>query len=90
MPTMATKYENTAFRTGALYSWRTRRTIRAVALEKPSAKVKVTVSLSRAALATLDRIRGKRLEAGVRRRQAQQSALIEEAIHDLRRKERMR
>jgi len=58
--------------------------------EKLPTKVKVTVSLSRAALATLDRIRGKRLEAGARRRQAQQSALIEEAIHDLRRKERIR
>lgn len=87
---MAITYENTAFRTNALYSGGPARTIRAVSLAKPSAKVKVTVSLSRAALATLDRIRGKRLEAGVRRRQAQQSALIEEAIHDLRRKERMR
>jgi hypothetical protein len=87
---MMKKYENTAFRTNGLYPQAAVDTIPAVTLAKPSGKVKVTVSLSRAAVATLDRIRGKRLEAGVRRRQAQQSALIEEAIHDLRRKERMR
>ena len=53
----------------------------------PFGKVKVTVSLSREAVASLDRIGAKRLEAGARRRQVQQSALIEEAIDALRRKE---
>ncbi len=86
---MAASYENTAFRTRGLYSRSPARTIGPMAT-KTLAKVKVTVSLTRAAVAALDRIRGKRLEAGARRRQAQQSSLIEEAIHDLRRKERIR
>jgi hypothetical protein len=55
--------------------------------EKPLSKVKVTVSLSRSAVAALDRISAKRLEAGAGRRQVQQSAIIEEAIQALRQKE---
>ncbi len=55
--------------------------------EKPAAKVKVTVSLSRSAVASLDRISAKRLEAGAGRRQVQQSVIIEEAIQALRQKE---
>jgi hypothetical protein len=49
--------------------------------------VKLTVSLSRAAVAALDRISAKRLEAGSSRREIQQSVLIEEAIQSLRVKE---
>lgn len=86
---MTLPYENTAFRTKGLYGDPDRRTIGPM-VDAKIVKVKVTVSLSRAAVATLDRIRGKRLEAGIRRRQAQQSALIEEAIDDLRRKERIK
>ena len=55
--------------------------------EKQLGKVKVTVSLSRSAVAALDRISAKRLEAGAGRRQVQQSAMIEEAIQALRQKE---
>jgi hypothetical protein len=50
-------------------------------------KVKLTVSLSRSAVAALDRIAAKRLEAGSSRREIQQSVLIEEAIQALRSKE---
>lgn len=49
--------------------------------------MKLTVSLSRSAVAALDRIAAKRLEAGASRREIQQSALIEEAIQALRHKE---
>jgi hypothetical protein len=87
---MPSLYENTAIRTRELYPRRQARTIGPMADAKSVAKVKVTVNLTRAAVAALDRLRGKRLEAGVKRRLAQQSALIEEAIHDLRRKERLR
>jgi hypothetical protein len=52
-------------------------------------KVKLTVSLSRAAVAALNRISAKRVEAGATRRQVQQSALIEEAIQALRKKEEL-
>jgi hypothetical protein len=55
--------------------------------EKQPTKVKLTVSLSRSAVAALDRISAKRLEAGAGRRQVQQSAIIEEAIQSLRQKE---
>ena len=55
--------------------------------EKQATKVKLTVSLSRSAVAALDRISAKRLEAGAGRRQVQQSAIIEEAIQALRQKE---
>jgi hypothetical protein len=54
---------------------------------KAPGKVKLTVSLSRSAVAALDRIGAKRLEAGASRREIQQSALIEEAIQALRDKE---
>jgi len=54
---------------------------------KGPGKVKLTVSLSRSAVAALDRIAAKRLEAGAARREIQQSALIEEAIQALRQKE---
>jgi hypothetical protein len=54
---------------------------------KSPGKVKVTVTLSRPAVAALDRIAAKRLEAGASRRDIQQSALIEEAIQALRAKE---
>jgi len=50
-------------------------------------KVKVTVSLSRSALAALGRISAKRVEAGAELREISQSALIEEAVQALRRKE---
>jgi hypothetical protein len=49
--------------------------------------VKLTVSLSRSAVAALDRIGAKRLEAGASRREIQQSTLIEEAVQSLREKE---
>lgn len=55
--------------------------------EKQASKVKVTVSLSRSAVAALNRISAKRVEAGAGRRQVQQSAIIEEAIQALRQKE---
>jgi hypothetical protein len=83
------KYENTAFRKSRLYGQDSIRTIPDVKAPTP-VKMKVTVSLSRAAVAALDRIGAKRVEAGARRRQSKQSALIEEAIHDLRRKEGIR
>jgi len=54
---------------------------------KAFGKVKLTVSLSRSAVAALDRIAAKRLEAGAGRRQVQQSAVVEEAIQALRAKE---
>lgn len=54
---------------------------------KAPGKVKVTVSLSRSAVAALDRIAAKRMEAGASRREVQQSALIEESIQALRQKE---
>jgi len=50
-------------------------------------KVKLTISLSRPAVAALNRIGAKRLEAGAGRRQVQQSVLIEEAVQALRKKE---
>lgn len=56
---------------------------------KAATKVKVTVSLTRSAVASLDRISAKRVEEGAGRRQVQQSALIEEAILALREKERV-
>lgn len=56
---------------------------------KAPGKVKLTVSLSRPAVAALDRIAAKRLEAGSSRREIQQSALIEEAIQALREKEKV-
>jgi hypothetical protein len=49
--------------------------------------IKITLNLSRASVATLDRIRAKRLEAGGSRREAQAGRLVEEAIQLLRRKE---
>ena len=55
--------------------------------KKQATKVKLTVSLSRSAVAALDRISANRLEAGAGRRQVQQSAIIEEAIQALRQKE---
>lgn len=54
---------------------------------KAPGKVKLTVSLSRSAVAALDRIAAKRMEAGASRREIQQSALIEESIQALRGKE---
>lgn len=50
-------------------------------------KMKITLSLSRSALAALDRISAKRLERGASRREVQQSILVEEAIELLKRKE---
>jgi hypothetical protein len=47
----------------------------------------LTISLSRAAVAALNRISAKRVEAGAARRQVQQSVLIEEAVQALRKKE---
>lgn len=56
---------------------------------KPASKVKLklTISLTRSAVAALDRIAAKRIEDGASRRELQHSALIEEAIHSLRDKE---
>ena len=54
---------------------------------KPASKVKLTISLTRSAVAALDRIAAKRIEDGASRRELQNSALIEEAIHSLRDKE---
>ena len=56
------------------------------AVKTSMGKVKVTVSLSRSAVAALDRIGATRLEAGAGQRQVQKSALLEEAIELLRRK----
>lgn len=56
-------------------------------LRKKGRKIKVTLSLSRDVLAALDRISAKRLERGASRREVQQSALVEEAIELLKRKE---
>ena len=57
-------------------------------LLKPSTdKIKLTLSVSRRASAALDRIRVKRLEAGAPRRQARLSALVEEAVELLRKRE---
>jgi hypothetical protein len=53
----------------------------------PSGKMKITLSLSRSALAALDRIRAKRLERGASRREVQHGTLVEEAIELLRKKE---
>jgi hypothetical protein len=50
-------------------------------------KIKMTLNLSRAAVAVLDRVRAKRLEQGVGRRAAQPSNLVEEAIELLKQKE---
>lgn len=50
-------------------------------------KIKVTINLSRPALAALARIGAKRFEAGASRRGVQQGVLIEEAIELLKRKE---
>ncbi len=62
-------------------------------MKKPSKqaneKMKITLSLSRAALAALDRIRANRLEEGAGRREVQHSALVEEAIELLKRKEEL-
>ena len=49
--------------------------------------MKITLSLSRSGLATLDRIRAKRLEQGASRREVQHGALVEEAIQLLKEKE---
>lgn len=56
-------------------------------LKPPSQKMKITLSVSRHALAAMDRIRAKRLEEGANRREVQPSTLVEEAIGLLRRKE---
>jgi hypothetical protein len=50
-------------------------------------KIKITLSLSRSALAVIDRVRAKRLEKGASRREIQHSTLVEEAIEMLKRKE---
>lgn len=52
-----------------------------------SQKIKITLSLSRSALAVLDRIRAKRFEGGASRREIQHNTLVEEAIELLKRKE---
>ena len=52
-------------------------------------KMKITLSLSRATLAVLDRVRAKRLEQGASRRAVQQSSLVEEAIELLKQKENL-
>lgn len=83
-------YENTAFRTDCLDVLTVCCKIALVPGQTPVkqlGKVKVTVTLSRSAVAALDRISAKRLEAGAGRRQVQQSAIIEEAIQALRNKE---
>lgn len=54
---------------------------------QPGGKMKITLSLSRSGLATLDRIRAKRLEQGASRREVQHGALVEEAIQLLKEKE---
>lgn len=55
---------------------------------KPSSdKIKLTLSVSRATSAALDRIRAKRLEKGASRRQAQISPLVEEAVELLKKRE---
>jgi len=50
-------------------------------------KMKITLNLSRAAVAVLDRVRANRLEQGASRREVQQSTLVEEAIELLKQKE---
>lgn len=50
-------------------------------------RIKTTLSLSRSVLAALDRIKANRLERGASRREVQHSALVEEAIELLKRKE---
>ena len=57
------------------------------ASKQPGPKLKITLSMSRSALAALDRVRAKRLERGGGRREVQNSALVEEAIELLRQKE---
>jgi len=57
------------------------------ASKPPGPKLKITLSMSRSALAALDRIRAKRLEHAAGRREVQNSALVEEAIELLRQKE---
>lgn len=54
---------------------------------KSAGKMKVTLNLSRAAVAVLDRVRAKRLEQGAGRREVQPSNLVEEAIELLKLKE---
>jgi hypothetical protein len=56
-------------------------------LKIPSEKMKITLSVSRTALAAMDRIGAKRLEEGANRREIQPSTLVEEAIGLLRLKE---
>jgi hypothetical protein len=82
--------ENTAFRTSRIVDLTACCKLNAMpgqTTRKAPGKVKLTVSLSRSAVAALDRIAAKRLEAGSARREIQQSALIEEAIQALRAKE---
>ena len=59
-------------------------------VKQPQDKIKITLSISRGAIATLDRIRAKRFEEGASRRQLQNSALVEEAIKLLKREEGMK
>ena len=55
--------------------------------KRPAEKMKITLSLSRSALAVLDRVRAKRLEEGASRREVQPSQLVEEAIELLKQRE---
>lgn len=55
--------------------------------KQPQEKMSVTLKISRSAIATLDRVKAKRIECGASRRQVQHGALVEEAIELLKRKE---
>lgn len=55
--------------------------------KRPAEKMKITLSLSRSALAVLDRVRAKRFEEGASRREVQPSQLVEEAIELLKQRE---
>src|SRR5712691_2679980 len=65
--------------------WYSRTVAKAKRAKRSFGKVKLTVSLSRSAVASLERIGAARLEAGEGRRQINKSALLEEAIGLLRR-----
>lgn len=54
---------------------------------EPTERMKITLSMSRAAQVALERIRAKRLEGGANLREIRPSRLIDEAVEMLRRKE---
>ncbi len=53
----------------------------------PTERMKITLSMSRAAQVALELIRAKRLREGANRREVRPSRLIDEAVDILRRKE---